>query len=140
VYPLPYTPNISFKHTKYEDSGISTFCSWKSTIELEQWVRDSYIYILYTGRYQLEDLAPAGVAIQLLDDETLQVEGDVGDVEKQQRELIEELRDKVCPNERCEETYKAVYGCDGEIYMFRYDVCGYVPARPGAGVIPINNI
>ena len=46
-------------------------------------------------RYQLEDLAPAGVAIQLLDDESLQVEGDVGDVEKQQRDLIEELRDKV---------------------------------------------
>jgi len=46
-------------------------------------------------RYQLEDLAPAGVAIQLLDEESLQVEGDVGDVEKQQRQTIEELRDKL---------------------------------------------
>ena len=34
------------------------------------------------------------MSIQLLDEATLQVEGDVGDVEKQQRMLIDELRDR----------------------------------------------
>ena len=33
--------------------------------------------------------------IELLDEVSLQIEGDVGDIEKQQRQLIEELRDKL---------------------------------------------
>ena len=46
-------------------------------------------------RYQLEDLSPPGVKVELLDEVSLQIEGDVGDIEKQQRQLIEELRDKL---------------------------------------------
>ena len=34
------------------------------------------------------------MSIQLFDEATLQVEGDVGDVEKQQRMLVDELRDR----------------------------------------------
>lgn len=46
-------------------------------------------------RYQLEDLAPAGVNISVLEEASLQVEGDEGDVEKQQRQVMEELRERL---------------------------------------------
>jgi hypothetical protein len=38
---------------------------------------------------------PQGVKIELLDEAALQVDGDAGDVEKQQREVMDDLRAKL---------------------------------------------
>jgi len=46
-------------------------------------------------RYQLEDLAPAGINVEVIDETSLQVDGDVGALEKQQSDLVHELRDKL---------------------------------------------
>lgn len=46
-------------------------------------------------RYQLEDLAPKGINIQVLDEGALQVDGDIAEIEKQQHKVLDELRDKL---------------------------------------------
>ncbi|EKX51837.1 hypothetical protein GUITHDRAFT_65705, partial [Guillardia theta CCMP2712] len=58
--------------------------------------RSRKLYQAYRSlRYQLEDLAPKGVRPDLLDDAALLVDGEGSEVEKQQQQLIEELRDKL---------------------------------------------
>ena len=46
-------------------------------------------------RYQIEDLAPEGISVDVLDETALQVDGDVGALEKQQQALVDDLRDKL---------------------------------------------